>query len=1710
MAIKWQNIYVFISSTFNDMHAERDYLVKRVFPELQEWCEARKLRLVDIDLRWGVTEQDATHNKNVVNVCLRRIDECRPFFLCFLGQRYGWVPQAEDISTETYATYPSASRFAGKVSVTELEVLHAVISPLHGDKRNPNNPAWHYLPAQFSFFYYRDPSYLNQLPEDPPRLREIYADPPRTSSPLEALKLEMIPATGRPFRSYRATWQDATSDRTPELALPLVCPSSIPENIERWRTEWRRSAGIEVPGTAIPEEGPLAQRAHDFNSSMIRGRLGHFQLDQDDGPTCTLGQVITEDLKQAIIQSYPEHAETAQEDDLQQELDQHDEFLFSRGQGYIERPGVFDELDAYLHRSDDQRLFVLTAEGGMGKSALLARWLDRSMNGSFARETGTTFHYRFVGASDRSSSVDGLLRMLLREWQELHGKFEEQISDNPEKLRLAWPRLLEAAGRHGNLVLVLDGLNQLQTGLRDLAWLPDFLPTGVKFVVSFKRGEPDAESLYQRYATAENKILAGVPPFDREEDRRQLIDAYLWQYLKQLDELASRELLTFPGGRNPLFLKVVLSELRVFGAFAGLHDRIHRAFGDHPEAAFGGILERLENDPAYTALDATQAVRLIFGFLSHARRGLSGDELVDLLLRHYPWPVSDAEESRTQQVRDAVNLYLRQVRPFLARRAGRHDFFYESFKIAAARRYAAEPLDWHRCLAEHYERRARATSQGIVSAGFDVRVVFDVEAALQDRWITSLTEKLFNPAAGDESLSAEQESDFTQMLVSMQQPFMELLRLDMYASTNLTIKLYEQGSCVVAQRLPRERAELLAAQFIARGIDAHIEIAAAEKPSSWPSSDPHPYSELLFHQVEARLWSAHVSVLSDDTFRSRCMKFFGPSHFIDCFHEFLRTTYRDEAARSQLNELRLRMPINDYTQPLLAALTDGFQRDPTDAATFLLACARDPAEQGRAIIPLRAMEQPGFISCDEQSPAVRRILSEALPLLLCSTDKHVRWHAVHSYWVLAQRDEWSLLLKAAEAESEHLLVRAEAARQLGEVDDAEVAARLLKLAETSLYPLNAMANRSARLIQQSLRLVDPQPVDDWRQPTVLPDDLAAFLDSLGVDSQMVDLTSYGEQSRLLVNLVLCSAMSVETRWHEVEALYKIFRSTPCHLVCSEAGSRDCSLTHLKQIAGKEVWQRVALRYFHDFMLGSEEYLQLTSEYPFSIQGVDDMSTYVSAMDAKQKGLQGLEFAASVTRAREMLKNTLKHMDRIGAKAAVLITQELPGYQISRLLGEDQQYDSQVAREASGPDSATFMGNSFIESMLPDHVTPEMVVKPDNLIYVMVRMKEPQGDIFGMDINFVHSLSGSLNQPASRKNDSGTPALNEKASPAAPPPLDLRKAELSRAVMLRANLRAADLSDANLEDARLRGANLSKAKLEGTHLRGANLFHVSLSESNLHKACLERANLHDACLNAANLTGAYLNQAILIGASLKEANLEHADLTGADLRDADLTGTRMTGAELSEAVFTGARYDSKTVWPTDFRVFGRGLLLSDPPINLNIPAGGEAGLEVANLAVIARNRGEQDRADRLEAEALAIWERCFGDASIDLAVCLNSYLRALQTGDHHAHAVPLGYRAVQIWEQPRIEAAWLSTSLNNLGLSLFRTNEIIAAEQHLLRAATVDPNTPAPHYWLALLYQSRANFDRESAAWQAYLDLGAPIEQRRREAVARLEQLKGES
>jgi WD40 repeat protein len=680
------------------MHAERDYLVKSVFPALSEWCEARKLRLIDIDLRWGVTTADS-ESKNTVRACLRNIDECRPFFLCFMGQRRGWIPNSDDIGEETYNLFPSLQKkhYAGKASVTEMEIIHALIDPLHnGVLRGTKDDSRSGQAVDHAFFYLREPGYLDNLPYSD--LRFIYTneaekDKATADKELARWRDEEIPHTGRPIHTYTAGWQ--MNESTPEIAFPLCVPTTSPKDSDAWRnayTGWKKR--WEAVGVKVDESGEIKGKelvkANEYNKAFTHGRLGGFKTDNKP-----LSELIIAELKDAIAKRFPEHMTIDELTPLQKELDQQAQFLRIAGDGFIERMGDFDALNEYIN-GDETRPFALTAFAGMGKTSLLAHFID-----TYSAKSGETLHYRFIGGSDGSVSTERLIRSLLDELKEA-GKVKSDIPSNSTDMMNKLPDFLEEAGKTGKIVIVIDALNQLESGMDDLYWIPSALPENVKLIVSFKLGEDSADEYYRQQEESGGMVLIAVKPFNSEDDRKALVIAYLETYFKELDEPRIKSLINSDGAENPLFLKAALSELRVFGVHNDLTEVIRNRFGNTPVTAFNAILARMETDAAYTKLTPAVMLPHLFGWISHSRYGMSVDELADLSVRE---KLTDSKADAF----DAIYLILRQLRPFLAKRDGRVDFFYESFKIAATERYtgkhphARENREWHKSLAEYFE-----------------------------------------------------------------------------------------------------------------------------------------------------------------------------------------------------------------------------------------------------------------------------------------------------------------------------------------------------------------------------------------------------------------------------------------------------------------------------------------------------------------------------------------------------------------------------------------------------------------------------------------------------------------------------------------------------------------------------------------------------------------------------------------------------------------------------------------------------------------------------------------------------------------------------------------------------------------------------------------------------------------------------------------------
>ncbi|XP_071492969.1 telomerase protein component 1-like [Diadema antillarum] len=138
---------VFISSTFRDMHGERDLLTRFVFPELRAKARTRFVNLYEVDLRWGVNEEQTKHSSSV-EICLREAKRC-DLFLGMLGNRYGYMPPSYPDLSDEDEFYWLRWHPDGR-SITELEMYHKA---LYSDESTAK-----------AFFYIRNSEFLKDVP----------------------------------------------------------------------------------------------------------------------------------------------------------------------------------------------------------------------------------------------------------------------------------------------------------------------------------------------------------------------------------------------------------------------------------------------------------------------------------------------------------------------------------------------------------------------------------------------------------------------------------------------------------------------------------------------------------------------------------------------------------------------------------------------------------------------------------------------------------------------------------------------------------------------------------------------------------------------------------------------------------------------------------------------------------------------------------------------------------------------------------------------------------------------------------------------------------------------------------------------------------------------------------------------------------------------------------------------------------------------------------------------------------------------------------------------------------------------------------------------------------------------------------------------------------------------------------------------------------
>jgi tetratricopeptide (TPR) repeat protein len=230
------------------MQDEREELVKRVFPSIRRLCEQRGVAFAEVDLRWGVTDEQKAEGA-VLPVCLAEIDRSRPYFIGLIGQRYGWVP--ESLPDDLAAQLPWLRDLAD-TSVTEMEILHGVL----------NDPAG----IDSAFFYLRDPAWMENASAE--QLALLVEHPSPDDVATLGTEVAEAAAAGRRARL------DELRKRIHASGAPAFDYRDVRSLGERVHADMVALVDRLYPMSDVPDAAARESSAHDaFSAAQVRGTV---------------------------------------------------------------------------------------------------------------------------------------------------------------------------------------------------------------------------------------------------------------------------------------------------------------------------------------------------------------------------------------------------------------------------------------------------------------------------------------------------------------------------------------------------------------------------------------------------------------------------------------------------------------------------------------------------------------------------------------------------------------------------------------------------------------------------------------------------------------------------------------------------------------------------------------------------------------------------------------------------------------------------------------------------------------------------------------------------------------------------------------------------------------------------------------------------------------------------------------------------------------------------------------------------------------------------------------------------------------------------------------------------------------------------------------------------------------------------------------------
>lgn len=550
---KWKTARIFISSTFKDMHGERDLLLRYVFPELKARAASLFVKINEIDLRWGITEADAMASRSN-QLCLLEAQNC-DIFIGILGERYGTRCKFDGDVDQRLSWVEEYN----EPSITELEILAGAL----------NRKSF----REKAFFFIRNNAFMRQVPNE--------------------------------WREHFEVEDDDSGVRLQAL-----------------KDKVRRS------GMAVLDMYPC-HFAGIYEGKPIVAGLDVF------------GKSVLNNLWNAVSRFYKKDDDDASE--MSEEKTCHE--LLSSSSYFIgeENSPLNWIMKEMKNRSG---IFVVTGKPGCGKTALIIRLLKEV-------KSGLVIPY-FIGASSQSTDLS---YMLCHIGNSVLSKLPLDISvpNTKESLLNNFPDIITEGSKvsfPGSLLLVIDGLDYLDTTDQTLDWLPHDLPQGFKLICSASDSSEAYRSLLKREKNGCPVCFVPMKPL-LVADRQQLVRHYLKQHGKALDESPFNnqmlQLVTKADSGNPLYLEVACDYLKTFAVFENLMQKL-QAFPSALNQVLEEIIIQMEK------LHETAMVRNALILMCIVREGLEESELHFLLSIPEPEQSEDSSALFDQLVNHIISL----------------------------------------------------------------------------------------------------------------------------------------------------------------------------------------------------------------------------------------------------------------------------------------------------------------------------------------------------------------------------------------------------------------------------------------------------------------------------------------------------------------------------------------------------------------------------------------------------------------------------------------------------------------------------------------------------------------------------------------------------------------------------------------------------------------------------------------------------------------------------------------------------------------------------------------------------------------------------------------------------------------------------------------------------------------------------------------------